>query len=156
MDYYYDTFVASPSGQLVEPTENTVKDVKFAAKKYIDSLEEFFSEDYELLIESELPIDSEVQNDFISKFSAEISVMKQELQKVQEQVAADAVIRKAEREKNKVYIGMTSERLLETNWGKPDDINRTITAYGTKEQWIYRDSGVYFYFEDGILVTIQE
>ncbi len=56
--------------------------------------------------------------------------------------------------KNYVYIGMTKEQVLSTNWGAPKDINRTITANHTSEQWVYQ-YGSYLYFEDGILVAIQ-
>lgn len=57
-----------------------------------------------------------------------------------------------------VKIGMTADEVLKSNWGKPNHINRTTTAYGTEEQWVY--SGGYLYFDDyelGIMVlkTIQ-
>lgn len=53
-------------------------------------------------------------------------------------------------------IGMTDNEVInETSWGKPEDINKTTTVYGTSEQWVY--SGYkYLYFDDGILTTIQE
>jgi len=53
----------------------------------------------------------------------------------------------------KVWIGMTKEMARES-WGSPQDINRTITANGVHEQWVYGDS--YLYFNDGILTTIQD
>lgn len=53
----------------------------------------------------------------------------------------------------KVWIGMTKEMARES-WGLPQDINRTITANGVHEQWVYGDS--YLYFDDGILTTIQD
>ncbi|OMP66888.1 hypothetical protein [Domibacillus epiphyticus] len=58
-----------------------------------------------------------------------------------------------EQEAKKVYIGMTQAEVLE-RWGKPKDINRTVSANGTGEQWVYPNYQ-YLYFEDGILVTIQ-
>ena len=51
-----------------------------------------------------------------------------------------------------LWLGMTKE-MCEISWGKPDDINSTITSYGTNEQWVYTDN--YLYFENGILVTMQ-
>lgn len=54
-----------------------------------------------------------------------------------------------------VYIGMTKEEVLVEGWGKPKDINKTTTAYGIREQWVYYDYK-YLYFEDGILTTIQD
>lgn len=53
----------------------------------------------------------------------------------------------------KVRIGFTAE-MCRNSWGKPSDINRTTTAYGVHEQWVY-EHGNYLYFEDGILTTIQ-
>lgn len=56
---------------------------------------------------------------------------------------------------HQVEIGMTKEEVLTEGWGRPEDVNRTTTANGTSEQWVY--SGYrYLYFEDGILVTIQD
>lgn len=40
------------------------------------------------------------------------------------------------------------------SWGEPDDVNKTITAYGTNEQWIYGCSYVYF-DESGRITAIQ-
>ncbi|USK69190.1 lipoprotein [Peribacillus asahii] len=52
-------------------------------------------------------------------------------------------------------IGMTTDEVLNSKWGRPQDINRTTTANGTSEQWVY-DGYKYLYFEDGILTTIQD
>ncbi len=54
-----------------------------------------------------------------------------------------------------IHIGMTKELVEFTKWGAPKDINRTTTANGTSEQWVY-DDYKYLYFENGILTTIQE
>ena len=54
---------------------------------------------------------------------------------------------------NKVRIGMTKE-MCKDSWGKPNSINSTTSAYGTREQWVYV-GGNYLYFENGILTTIQ-
>lgn len=56
------------------------------------------------------------------------------------------------------YIGMTKDEVLSSSFGRPDDINTTITQYGSHEQWVYRLSNyksVYLYFDDGILTSIQ-
>lgn len=55
--------------------------------------------------------------------------------------------------KGKVRVGMTKEQ-ARIGWGNPDDINKTITTYGTSEQWVYGYSS-YLYFDDGILTSIQ-
>lgn len=52
-----------------------------------------------------------------------------------------------------VVVGMT-KKMCRESWGDPIDINRTVFAWGTFEQWVY-DIDKYLYFEDGILKTIQ-
>lgn len=52
-------------------------------------------------------------------------------------------------------LGMTKNEVRNSTWGEPEDINKTTTAYGTREQWCY--SGYkYIYFEDGIVTSIQD
>ncbi len=60
----------------------------------------------------------------------------------------------AKRKKEGVKIGMTREEVLGSNWGKPTRVNKTTTANGTREQWVY-ESGNYLYFNDGVLTAIQ-
>lgn len=52
-----------------------------------------------------------------------------------------------------VRIGFTKEMCIEA-WGEPSDINRTVTQYGTHEQWVY-GLGCYLYFEGNKLTGIQ-
>jgi len=52
-------------------------------------------------------------------------------------------------------VGMTKQECLDSSWGNPEDINKTTTASGVSEQWVY-SSNRYLYFEDGILTTIQD
>ena len=52
----------------------------------------------------------------------------------------------------KVSIGWSKEMCRES-WGKPERINKTTTAWGVHEQWVYGYN--YLYFEKGILTTIQ-
>lgn len=67
---------------------------------------------------------------------------------------AEAKQLKAERKKRGVTIGMTTEQVLDSSWGKPRMVNSTTTAGGTHQQWVY-DSGNYLYFENGKLTAIQ-
>ena len=69
--------------------------------------------------------------------------------------AADAEIKrdKADKKRKGVSLGMSQQDVIDSSWGKPRDINRTIGSYGTHEQWVY--GGGYLYFENGILKTIQ-
>lgn len=65
-----------------------------------------------------------------------------------------ATAERAEKKKRGVQIGMTQQDVLDSNWGRPEHVNRTTTARGTHEQWVY-GIGSYLYFEDGILTAIQ-
>lgn len=53
----------------------------------------------------------------------------------------------------RVVIGMTKDQCIEA-LGHPTRINRTTTASRVSEQWVY--SRRYLYFENGVLVTIQD
>ncbi|MCB2361572.1 zinc ribbon domain-containing protein [Clostridium estertheticum] len=52
-------------------------------------------------------------------------------------------------------IGMTKDKVRKGAWGEPQKINRTTTADGTTEQWVY--DGKYLYFDvNGLLTDIQD
>jgi hypothetical protein len=51
-----------------------------------------------------------------------------------------------------VWIGATDQQVM-FSWGRPEDVNRTITANRNREQWIY--SGGYIYIENGVVTAIQ-
>ena len=54
-----------------------------------------------------------------------------------------------------VRIGMSANDVLtKSNWGRPYSVNRTTTAVGTHEQWVY-GRGIYLYFNNGKLTAIQ-
>ena len=53
-----------------------------------------------------------------------------------------------------VRIGMTKEQVKNSNWGRPNSINRSTGSFGTHEQWIY-GGGNYLYFDNGVLTSIQ-
>ena len=70
------------------------------------------------------------------------------------QTAAELKKQLAGWKKQGVQIGMSSERVVLSSWGKPNKINKSRYADGIQhEQWCY--SGGYLYFEDGILTAIQ-
>jgi hypothetical protein len=49
--------------------------------------------------------------------------------------------------KGLIWIGMTEAMLLDS-WGQPEDINSTVTRYGSRKQYVY-GSGQYVYVENG-------
>ncbi len=64
---------------------------------------------------------------------------------------------KSEQQENQNYdpkIGMTKEEIRNSKWGEPDKINKDEYAWGTSEQWVYRNRG-YIYFKNGIVTSIQ-
>lgn len=61
-------------------------------------------------------------------------------------------------DKHNIYIGMTKLAVL-ASWGRPYDINRTISKFGRHEQWCYGDYEHiynYLYFENDILTSWQD
>lgn len=53
---------------------------------------------------------------------------------------------------HRVWVGMTQAQLLKSV-GKPEKVNRTVTASGKSEQWIYH--GNYVYVVDGVVTAYQ-
>jgi hypothetical protein len=51
-------------------------------------------------------------------------------------------------------IGMTSKQVTETCWGKPDQVNRTETALGITDQYVYEGRG-YVYLRNGVVTSVQ-
>jgi hypothetical protein len=69
-------------------------------------------------------------------------------------LAADLAAEKARKKREGVRIGMTKQDVLDSAWGRPEHINRTITSSGVHEQWVYGGRN-YLYFTDGVLDSIQ-
>lgn len=61
----------------------------------------------------------------------------------------------AEKREQNPRLGMTKEQVEASSWGKPEDINRTVSTYSSTEQWVY-GGGRYLYFTDGILTSFQD
>ncbi|MDM0041845.1 hypothetical protein QTI05_22585 [Variovorax sp. J22R193] len=61
---------------------------------------------------------------------------------------------KARKRREGVSIGMSKEDVLASSWGKPEKVNTTTTARGTREQWVYGGHN-YLYFVGETLTTIQ-
>jgi hypothetical protein len=62
----------------------------------------------------------------------------------------------------KIMGGMTCEEVA-ISWGRPDEINRTVTGGQTNEQWVYvtvrnqfKYKAIYVYFENGIVTAWQD
>ena len=87
--------------------------------------------------------------DLAKQRSIEYKEASDEMTKAMEANSAREAVKKTLR------IGMTAAEVLETSWGKPQSVNRTTTASGVSEQWVY-SSGKYVYIDNGIVTAIQE
>ena len=56
-----------------------------------------------------------------------------------------------------IVIGMNKDQVT-LSWGRPNDINRTVTEESVTEQWVYGESPdkVLLYFENGELTSFQD
>lgn len=92
-----------------------------------------------------------------SQPSAEVSKLLSEIATVtMRNIAQKERDERAARKRQGVEIGMTAQRVLQSSWGRPERVNRTINARGTREQWVYPGHHNYLYFENDILVSIQQ
>jgi hypothetical protein len=76
---------------------------------------------------------------------------KQLFEQAERQAAAAG---KAQRKREGVAIGMTAEDVLASSWGRHERVNRTITASGEREQWVYPGFN-YLYIVNGRVAAIQ-
>jgi hypothetical protein len=53
-----------------------------------------------------------------------------------------------------LVIGMSSQDVIASMGYPLDGINKTVTAYGVREQWVYGRK--YLYFHNGVLESWQE
>lgn len=91
------------------------------------------------------------------KDPAAISLLKEARAAAIKAVQRDKQIAAAEKGRKKkegVSIGMSEQDVRDSSWGRPESINRTTNAYGTREQWVYGGRN-YLYFENGRLTSIQ-
>lgn len=131
------------SNKLDEIRDNAVEQVIKKGNEYIkkenyDDLEEML-ETFE---------DLKVSNTKFKEFYTKSKNLIEEHNKKEEEKE------KARKKKEGVTIGMTKQQVLDSMWGEPQKINRTATAYGVSEQWVY-PNGNYLYFENGRLTAIQ-
>lgn len=104
-------------------------------------------EEFKQKIKNEVAADKE-------KSEAEKQKQEEKKQQLIVEVAKKYGHNKAEKLVNGIiWVGCTKE-MVELSWGKPQDVNTTVTAYSKREQWVY-GIGSYVYFEDGKVTVIQ-
>lgn len=100
-----------------------------------------------------LPFPPEVVKERVEALSARRQADAAMLKAANEEEVAAA---EALRMKPGAKIGMIERQVIEeTSWGKPIRVNRTTTAKGQFEQWVY-EGNRYLYFTDGKLTAIQD
>lgn len=73
-----------------------------------------------------------------------------------DKVAAKAMAAaKLAKKKEGVSVGMSPQDVYDSSWGHPESVNRTTTAFGVHEQWVYPGHHSYLYFQNGVLTSIQ-
>lgn len=122
----------------------------------------FFSMLIELPVEEMTDIDEDIALELQNlKITYEEEIKDHIANKKKHEKERDARQAEKEREekeylsKDEPSIGMTADEVIESRWGKPKKINKTINKYGVSEQWVY-DGYKYIYLDDGIVTTIQE
>lgn len=93
----------------------------------------------------------------LTKDPAAISLLKEARVAVSKAMQRDkqtAAAEKARKKREGVSVGMSEQDVRDSSWGPPASINRTTTASGTREQWVYGGRN-YLYFENGRLTSIQ-
>jgi hypothetical protein len=119
--------------------------------------------------------DAEAQRNLAAQLRLELQKAEEERARIAQLNQADLDAAKAQREmeaakkreeqtkieafaKHRVWIGMTTAECIQSCSG-PLQINKTLTAKGLEEQWVYPSGEEgklsYLYFENGILTTIQ-
>ncbi|WP_416150247.1 hypothetical protein ACM26V_04470 [Salipaludibacillus sp. HK11] len=141
----YEFIYANNSGFLVLDNSNAVID--FGEGTFLStSVERIFTIENK---EGEV-LDPHVALEEDAKRRAEVSS--------ERQAARSEERERKEKEQSSISLGMTSGE-VEERWGKPDNINRTVTTNTVREQWIYGSSIAnrrYLYFTDDILTSWQD
>lgn len=98
------------------------------------------------------PLQTPAEIAAIEKHNAEVRLKEAKRMK---EVAMDQLgVKCIKADKGGAAIGDTEARIRKCGWGKPQRINRTTTAHGVREQWVY-GGGNYLYLKDGVVTAVQ-
>ena len=109
-----------------------------------------------LAIDSNFPGSAELRKQYVDKINKRVSDNRKDEDKKRKK---EEETRKAINKLKVPEIGMDENTLYECSWGRPNQINRTRSAYGRSEQWVYETNGYpskYVYLENGIVTSIQD
>lgn len=146
--------------KILKIEKQAIKEFKKELKDYIQ--EKNYSDGYSYVLKYseiiEYTSDEEVKkssNSLKSKYNEQkrIEEEKEETEKAAKE-AEDAAKEKRRKKQEGVRIGMSKQDVLDSSWGKPTKINKSVYSWGTSEQWVYPNNN-YLYFENGKLTSIQ-
>jgi hypothetical protein len=135
---------------------------QYLSDYYFEKIKSFIANGGEQKLIAQAKIDQQEKERLEKERIAEERRLEQERlaeeRKAEQERKAEERRIKAQKKSEGVRVGMTEQDVLDSSWGRPDDINRTVTSYGTSEQWVYDRGGFnynFLYFDDGILTSIQ-
>lgn len=146
--------------EIVDIATNKQNEIKDKAFEQIiaQAQEQLNNKEYtkaQSLLKSYKDLENQTISDMYNNATNEVNRIEAE-KKAQEE--AERKQREAEEKARKksqgVTIGMTQQEVLDSMWGEPERINRTVTENHVYEQWVYGYPN-YLYFTDGILTSIQ-
>ena len=155
--YLNDLYIHDPElDQLIKQKEERKKAEKEAELKLIEEQKRIEAEE-----EARKKAEKAEQELIIEK--ARLEKMLKEAKKQEEQRRQNLVKTFGKQKASLILEGVVrigwSKYAAQESWGRPNDINKTTTSSGVREQWVYREKNYknkYLYFENGILTTIQE
>lgn len=157
--------------EIVDIATNKQNEIKDKAFEQIiaQAQEQLNNKEYtkaQSLLKSYKDLENQTISDMYNNATNEVNRIEAE-RKAQEEAERKAQQQKAEEERKQreaeekarkksqgVTIGMTQQEVLDSMWGEPERINRTVTENHVYEQWVYGYPN-YLYFTDGILTSIQ-
>ena len=129
--------------------EKAYSSLKNKIEKYLN--EKNYVDGYRNISSYEEIIKSSEDSELIKLYE---KIKKEKEEKEEKEAAEREATRKKIKKQQGVRIGMSKQDVLDSSWGKPTKINKSVYSWGTTEQWVYPNYN-YLYFENGKLTSIQ-
>lgn len=131
------------------PDLRVIEDGKLVELLYDNVIERTGSERANLAVRNSLAEAERAARGEVARAAAE--VQRQRAERVRSRGWSDQIVEAVLA--RQILIGMNADMVREA-WGAPQNVNRTTTAYGVSEQWVY-SLRTYVYLHNGIVTTIQ-
>ena len=129
--------------------EKAYTSLKNKIEKYLN--EKNYIDGYRNISSYEKIIKSSEDSELIKLYE---KIEKEKEEKEEKEAAEREATKKKIKKQQGVRIGMSKQDVLDSSWGKPTKINKSVYSWGTTEQWVYPNYN-YLYFENGKLTSIQ-